>query len=77
MRHAWCKTRLKPIPTYGSPISDLELWRCALQQLDAHGDEALNVAAGRMAELADDRPGHATWVGIAVRIAILGKPSLQ
>lgn len=68
---------MKPIPTFGSPISDLELWQCAQQQLDQHGDDALNAAARRMVEVEDDRAGYATWAGIAVRIALLGKPSAQ
>lgn len=68
---------MKPIPTFGSPITDLELWRCAQQQLDQHGDNALNLAARRMAELTEDRQGYATWTGISVRIALLGKPMAQ
>ncbi len=77
VRHARSQARLRPIPTYGSPIGDLELWQCAQQQLDQHGDEALYVAANRMAELIDDRPGYATWAGISLRIALLGKPLVQ
>lgn len=68
---------MKPLPTFGSPISDVELWQCAQQQLDQRGEDALTFAAHRMAELeaAGDRPGYATWIGIAVRIAMLGRPT--
>lgn len=65
---------MKPLPTLGSPISDKELWQCARQQLDQHGDDAMVMAALRMDAMlaADDRPGYATWAGIALRIAKLG-----
>ena len=69
----------RPIPTFGSPISDLELWRCARQQQDQHGDDAMVAAARRMAELeaVNDWTGYATWAGIVLRIALLGPPGVS
>ena len=64
---------MTPLPTLGSPISDKELWQCARQQLDQHGDDAMVMAALKMDVMlaADDRAGYATWAGIALRIAKL------
>ena len=69
---------MKPLPTWNSPISDKELWQCAHQQIGQHGDQALVVAAERMADMerAADRAGYATWAGIALRIAKLGKGAI-
>ena len=65
---------MRPLPTLGSPISDKELWQCARQQLDQHGDDAMVVAALKMDALleVDDQAGYATWAGILLRIAKLG-----
>lgn len=74
VRHARFQAGVNPLPTLGSPISDKELWQCARQQLTQHGDNALVVAVMKMDAMveADDRPGYATWAGIALRIAKLG-----
>ena len=66
--------RIQPIATFGSPISDIELWRCARLQQAQHGADAMAAAARRMAELEakKDRAGYATWAGILLRIALLG-----
>lgn len=74
MWHSRCQTSVTSLPTLGSPISDKELWQCARQQLDQHGDDAMVVAALKMDAMfaANDRAGYATWAGIALRIAKLG-----
>ena len=61
----------KPLATFGSPISDLELWRCARHQLTIHGDiDAIIDANRRMYEMCDagDRDGVNTWMAITLRI---------
>ena len=70
--------RLVSVPTLGSPLSDLELWRCAREQQRQNGEDAMAVAARRMAGLeeANDRVGYATWAAILLRIALLG-PSMS
>ena len=70
--------RLLPVPTLGSPISDLELWSRAREQQRQHGEDAMAAAAQHMAELeeANDRVGYATWAAILLRIALLG-PSMS
>ena len=64
----------RPIVTFGSPLSDLELWRCANQERTDHGDNALVHALQRMNDLAStgDRDGAATWAAIILRIVSLG-----
>ena len=65
---------MRPLPTLGSPLSDKELWQCARQQLDQHGDDAMVFAALKMDALleVDDQAGYATWAGILLRTAKLG-----
>jgi len=74
VRHAGREASVRPLPTLGSPVSDKELWQCARQQLDQHGDDAMVAAAMKMDAMleAGDRAGYATWAGIALRIAKLG-----
>ena len=59
-------------------LSEWELWACANQVLNTHGEKApLHVAEqiGTLA-LAGDEAGIATWQGIAKRIAgLMGKDS--
>lgn len=60
-----------PLATFGSPIDDLELWRCAQHQLVIHGDiDALIDANSRMYDLGSvgDRDGANTWMAITLRI---------
>lgn len=70
---------MTPLPTLGSPVSDKELWQCARQQLDQHGDNAMVMAALKMDAMlaADDRAGYETWAGIALRIAKLGPDVIE
>ena len=59
------------LSTFGSPLSDIELWRCAKQQLDLHGEIAAIIEANeRMYDLdaAGDRDGANTWMAIVLRI---------
>ena len=66
---------MEPMPTYGSPRSDIELWQCAKEQVDHRGKAAMDFAGQRMSELdaAKDFRGFGTWLAIAVRIASLGR----
>ncbi len=57
--------------TFGSPLADIELWRCAQQQLDQHGTLSAIVAANDRIEnltVAGDTDGVNTWMAIALRI---------
>ena len=65
------KSPAKPLATFGSPIGDLELWRCAQHQLTIHGDiDAIIDANSRMYDLGavGDRDGANTWMAITLRI---------
>ena len=65
------KSPAKPLATFGSPIGDLELWRCAQHQLTTHGDiDAIIDANSRMYDLGavGDRDGANTWMAITLRI---------
>ena len=58
------------ITSFGSPLADLELWRCAQQQIDQHGHmEAVIEATRRMYAMgeAGDRDGANTWMAITLR----------
>ena len=65
---------MAPLATFGSPLSDLELWRCANQERANHGDAALVHALQRMADLtaSGDRDGAATWAAVILRLVSLG-----
>jgi hypothetical protein len=67
---------MKPIATFGSPISDMELWRCAQQQLALHGIfDAVAEANRRMFDLGEigDRTGANTWMAITLRVLYLAQ----
>lgn len=65
--------RVKPLATFGSPISDLELWRCAKLQVDQHGEGAIVEAYDRRSVLAEagDANGVNTWLAIELRVSWL------
>ena len=65
---------VKQLSTFGSPVNDRMLWRCANQELTNHGDNAVVHALQRMNDLAStgDRDGAATWAAIILRIVSLG-----
>ena len=59
------------ITTFGSLLADLELWRCARQQIDQHGYmEAVIEATRRMYAMgeAGDKDGANTWMAITLRV---------
>ena len=61
----------KPLSTFDSPISDLELWRCAQHQLTLYGGlDAVIEANRRTYDLGavGDRDGANTWMAITLRI---------
>ena len=68
----------RPTATFGSPVDDPTLWRCANEELKNRGDEAMLHALTRMYELGNDGDpeGAATWAAIIIRIAWLGPPSI-
>lgn len=61
---------------HSSPLSDWELWACAKQQIDQHGEVAATMAALRADRLLDegDMVGHRTWLEILARIKQLQAP---
>lgn len=54
-------------------LSDWELWACAKQQIDQHGDLAVEAAAMRADALLEvgDLDGVQAWVTIRDRIVVL------
>ena len=61
----------KPLSTFGSPIDDLELWRCAQLQLTLHGGLDAVIEANRRTYdigAVGDRDGANTWMAIMLRI---------
>lgn len=54
-------------------LSDWELWACAKQQIDQHGDLAAEAAARRADALLEvsDLDGAKAWVTIRDRIVVL------
>lgn len=62
--------------THGSSLTDWQLWACAKQQLDQHGEAAPEMAALRVDELlaAGDMAGHHVWLAILSRIRQLQSP---
>lgn len=72
------------IETFGSPLSDLELWYSAEQQIESHGDvDAAAIANRTVHDLfeAGDRTGAKTWMAITLRILHLAtireRPALR
>jgi hypothetical protein len=55
-------------------MTDWELWACANQLRNQHGNDALEVAANRLDAMleADDREGYWVWCQILTRISKLG-----
>lgn len=58
-------------------LSDRELWACANQVLESHGEKAPVFVAERIGALAlaGDSDGIATWKAIASRLDQLMKPA--
>lgn len=62
------------LSTFGSPIPELELWRCARQQIDQMGvNRAIDDAKERVQALsaAGDQEGANTWSAITLRVLSL------
>jgi hypothetical protein len=59
-----------------SHLSDWELWACAAQQIDEHGEAAAEMAAMKADDLlaAGDLAGSHTWLDILARILHLQLP---
>ena len=64
----------RPTATFGSPVDDRMLWRCATQERKNHGDAAMVHALQRMYDLGaeGDHHGAATWAAIVLRLTWLG-----
>lgn len=60
-------------PSSSHLLSDWELWACAKQQVDRHGDIAPEMAALRADELlaGGDIAGHQVWLEILARVRSL------
>lgn len=67
----------RPTATFGSPLDDLHLWRCANQERVSHGNDAMVHALQRMYDLGTggDREGAATSAAIVLRLSWLGPVS--
>ena len=64
----------RPTATFGSPVNDRMLWRCAEQERKNRGDDAMVHALQRMYDLGaeGDQDGAATWAAIVLRLSWLG-----
>jgi hypothetical protein len=60
-------------------IDDIEIYRCAKQLLDTHGDEAFAIAEDKFETLAeaDDLEGCAVWQQVISAIKELRRQSRQ
>jgi len=61
---------MEMLSTFDSTISDSELWRCAQQQINQHGVDAVIVTYYQRAALARARDveGVNTWSAIELRV---------